>query len=82
MTLVKEIKGHSSFWFKRLDRSLTDFYWQDGYGAFSVSPTDLEKISKYIENQKEHHKQLSFQEEYRMILKKYKVEDDERYVWD
>jgi len=82
MKLVEEIKSHSSKWVKTLDTSLTDFYWQDGYGAFSVNPSEIEKVITYIANQHQHHSQKSFQDEYRAILKKYKVEYDERYVWD
>lgn len=59
-----------------------NFYWQNGYGAFSVSPSKVDVVSKYIENQHEHHKKETFQNEYRGILKKYKVAYDERYVWD
>lgn len=59
-----------------------NFYWQNGYGAFSVSPSKVDVVSKYIENQHEHHKKETFQNEYRGILKKYKVAYDERYVWN
>jgi REP element-mobilizing transposase RayT len=80
--LVEEIKSHSSKWIKTLDKSLEDFFWQDGYGAFSVNPSQVDVVIKYIENQKEHHSKKGFQDEYRAFLKKYKVEYDERYVWD
>ena len=60
----------------------SNFYWQDGYGAFSVNPTEVETVVKYISNQKEHHAKKTFQDEYRAFLKKYRVEYDERYVWD
>ena len=82
MNFVKELKRESSSWIKTKDDSLMPFYWQDGYGWFSVSPSDIEKVSTYIANQHEHHSRYSFQDEYRKILKKYKVEYDERYVWD
>lgn len=80
--LIEEIKSHSSSWFKTKDESLKNFYWQSGYGAFSVNPSEIEIVVKYIENQKEHHSKISFQDEYRLFLRKYIVEYDERYVWD
>lgn len=58
------------------------FYWQNGYGAFSVSPTEVSAVVEYIANQKKHHAQVSFQDEYRGFLKEYEIEYDERYVWD
>lgn len=80
--LLEEIKSHSSKWIKTKDESLKSFYWQNGYGAFSVNPSQVETVVTYIENQKEHHRKTSFQEEYRAFLKKYNVEYDEQYVWD
>jgi hypothetical protein len=59
-----------------------DFYWQAGYGAFSVSPAHVEALKRYIANQEEHHCPESFQDEYRRLLRKYSVPYDERYVWD
>ncbi len=67
---------------KTKDESLSNFYWQDGYGAFSVNPSETDKVIAYIVNQHKHHRKLSFQDEYRAFLKKYKIEYDERYVWD
>jgi REP element-mobilizing transposase RayT len=80
--LVEELKSHSSRWIKTLDPSLSNFYWQDGYGAFSVNPSETGRVINYIANQHEHHSKKSFQDEYRAILKKYDMEYDERYVWD
>ena len=82
MKLLEEVKSFSSKWMKTKDESLRNFYWQDGYGAFSVNPADVDKVVAYIINQHEHHKKITFQDEYRAFLKKYKVEFDERYVWD
>jgi len=62
--------------------NLKNFYWQNGYGAFSVNPAGIDTVINYITNQKEHHRKKTFQDEYRGFLKKYKVEYDERYVWD
>ncbi len=80
--LLQEIKAHSSKWMKTKDDALKNFYWQDGYGAFSVNPTEVDIVIAYITNQHEHHTKKNFQDEYRTFLKKYNVEYDERYVWD
>jgi REP element-mobilizing transposase RayT len=80
--LVKELKRQSSIWLKSRDPELQGFYWQEGYGVFSVSPSHLSAVRSYIQNQKEHHKTELFQDEYRRILRKYEIEYDERYVWD
>jgi hypothetical protein len=82
MNLMEEIKKSSSKWMKTKDDSLRDFYWQDGYGAFSINPSQIETVVAYIANQHEHHSKRTFQEEYRSFLKKYNVAYDERYVWD
>ena len=82
MKLLEEVKSHSSKWMKTKGDDLTNFYWQDGYGAFSVNPSEVDAVINYITNQKEHHSRRSFQDEYRGILKKYQVEYDERYIWD
>jgi len=58
------------------------FYWQNGYGAFSVSPSHVEPLKIYIANQEQHHRRESFQDEFRRLLRKYGIEFDERYVWD
>ncbi len=64
----------------------SDFYWQSGYGVFSVNPTvnptEIEIVKQYILNQEEHYKKMSFQDEFLKFLKKYNVDYDERYVWD
>lgn len=82
MTLIQKIKANSSKWMKSRDDSLKNFFWQNGYGAFSVSPDRVDKIKRYIEYQFEHHTNKNFKEEYRGILEKYKVHYDEAYVWD
>jgi len=82
MKLLEELKKHSSKWIKTRGDKYKNFYWQDGYGAFSVNPTEVEVVVKYIANQKEHHRKKTFQNEYMAFLKKYNVEYDERYVWD
>ena len=82
MKLLEEVKSHSSKWMKSKAKTFENFYWQDGYGAFSVNPSEVDTVINYIANQKEHHLKKSFQDEYRAFLKKYNVEYDERYVWD
>lgn len=80
--LVKETKTASSKWLKTQDPAFKDFYWQQGYGAFSVGMSQKETLLHYIDTQEEHHRMRIFQDEYRDILQKYEIEYDERYVWD
>ena len=80
--LVENLKTSSSKWLKTQSPDLTAFSWQRGYGCFSVGPTDLDSLCAYIDQQEEHHRTRTFQEEFRMFLKKYGVEYDEAYVWD
>lgn len=79
--LVKEIKTGSSKWLKT-KLNYPAFHWQGGYGMFSISPAHKSAVVNYISIQKEHHKQFSFQEEFRRLLEKYDIECDDRYVWD
>lgn len=81
-TLVGELKRESSKWIKTQAANLAEFYWQNGYGAFSVSPSHVQALIEYIANQREHHKQETFQDEFRRLCAKYGLEIDERYVWD
>jgi REP element-mobilizing transposase RayT len=80
--LVKEVKLASSKWLKEQGPELNGFYWQQGYGAFSVGMSQKETLLHYIDTQEEHHRTRTFQEEYRDVLAKYEVVYDERYVWD
>jgi Transposase and inactivated derivatives len=82
MTLLEELKKQSSIWIKTKGKQYSDFYWQSGYGIFSVNPTETDAAVNYIMNQEEHHKKISFQDELRAFLKKYNIDYDERYVWD
>ena len=82
MKLLEEIKTNSSLWIKTKGEEYVNFYWQNGYGAFSVNPSEVNLVIDYIARQHEHHRKKTFQEEYRAFLKKYEVEYDERYVWD
>jgi len=81
-SVVKEVKRTSSAWIKQASGKLSKFYWQAGYAAFSVSQSNLVDVIQYIENQEEHHKRVTFQDEYRAFLNAYGVEFDERYIWD
>ena len=80
--LVKEVKRGSSLWLKTKAAHLHDFAWQSGYGMFSLGFTQIEAARSYIIRQAEHHREISFQDEFRMLLKKYEIAFDERYVWD
>jgi len=80
--LVGEIKQESSKWVKSKGGILTKFSWQNGYGAFSVGQSGIDRMRKYIANQEEHHKKKTFQEEYRAFLIEYGIQFDERYVRD
>jgi REP element-mobilizing transposase RayT len=78
--VVEELKKESSKWAKA--HVHPQFYWQSGYGAFSVSPSNEPQVRTYIETQEEHHKRTTYQDEFRTLLRKHEVEWDERYVWD
>jgi hypothetical protein len=77
-----ETKRNSSKWIKTKDDEYSDFSWQRGYGAFSVSHSQIRRVQKYINNQEQHHKKISFKEEYLEFLRKHEQEFDERYLWD
>ena len=80
--LVEGIKKPTSKLLKSKGPAYEKFYWQNGYGGFSVSQSDVKRVRDYILNQETHHRRLTFQEEYRRFLDKYQVPYDERYVWD
>ena len=80
--IIEDIKKSSSKWIKTKGPEYRDFYWQSGYGVFSVGWSNLDIVRKYIANQKQHHQKRSFKSEYIQLLTKYNVEYDERYVWD
>ncbi|MCE0522071.1 MAG: IS200/IS605 family transposase [Methylacidiphilales bacterium] len=79
---VEEVKKSSSKWIKTQGIEFAEFAWQAGYGAFAVSESNVQAVRDYIANQQEHHRQKSFQEEYRAFLERHHVAYDERYVWD
>ena len=80
MKLLEELKKQSSKWIKTKGKQYSRFYWQDGYGIFSVNPAQTVVVKRYIENQEEHHKKTTFEDELRAFLKKYNLDYDERYL--
>ena len=79
---VRVIKTESSKWIKQLDRHYEKFAWQEGYGAFSVSPSSIEKTVAYISNQGEHHKKRTFREGVKLFLDAYGIQYDEWYAFE
>ena len=79
--MLEEMKGGSSRWLNGRAATKTHFAWQAGYGAFSVSESQIPKVAAYITEQEEHHRKRSFQDELILLLKNHKIEFDERYLW-
>lgn len=77
-----QVKKGSSKWMKTYGTKNGDFRWQNGYAAFSVSESNVPDVRRYIENQREDHRKMTFQDELRALLTRHGVELDERYVWD
>ena len=80
--LMRELKADSSGWVHKNVPNQNAFAWQIGYGAFSVSHSNLAEVEKYIANQEEHHRKISFQEEFVTFLKKHEIQYDERFLWE
>lgn len=80
--LIEKTKKTSSKWIKEIGPRYRGFFWQRGYGAFSVSTSRLQAVLKCVDTQEKHHRTGTFQEEYRALLRKHRVDFDERYVWD
>jgi putative transposase len=80
--LVEEMKVESSSWAKKQAHPLRDFHWQAGYGAFSVSQSNVGQVNTYIANQEEHHRKMTYQDELRILLARHEIDFDEHYVWD
>lgn len=78
--LVQDIKGSSSKWINERKFTRLKFRWQEGYGAFSYSHSHLSEVINYIKNQEQHHKKITFMDEYKSFLKTYDVAFDERYI--
>jgi putative transposase len=82
MDVIQESKTETSKWMKKQGAQYRDFHWQAGYGAFSVSQSNVEQVKQYIANQEEHHRKMSFQDEFRAMCHQHGIAIDERYVWD
>ena len=80
--IAQLIKGGSSAWIHDTFPKMRGFAWQDGYGAFTVSKSNVPDIRTYVQNQREHHRTKTFQEEYIALLQRHEIEYDERYLWD
>jgi putative transposase len=79
--MLQVIKSHSSKWINEMPQRPGRFEWQEGYGAFSVSESNVAAVRQYIQGQEEHHRKRSFQEEFRELLRRHGIEWDEGYVW-
>lgn len=82
MTLVQKIKANSLKWIKDQDDNLRNFSWQNGYGAFSVNPSEINDLIAYIKNQHQHHHKKNYKEEFLAFLTKYEVVYHEDYLWE
>lgn len=80
--VVEEAKKATSKWMKEQGAHYGEFFWQGGYGAFSVSQSNVEQVRAYLAAQEEHHRTVSFQDEFRALCRKHGVAIDEQYVWD
>ena len=80
--VIEELKKGSSKWLKTQGPEFHGFQWQAGYGAFSVSQSHVERVRLYIERQEEHHRTHSFQDELLAFLNRYKMDHDERFLWE
>ena len=78
--LAEEIKKSSSKWLKTKGEHYSNFYWQDGYGGFSVSKFGINEVKEYIMNQKKHHEKVSFMDEYKDLLKAHGIPFEDRYL--
>jgi REP element-mobilizing transposase RayT len=79
---VKELKRVSGIWLHGRSADYEEFQWQSGYGVFSVSQSNLERVTSYVVNQEQHHQEMSFQDELRGLLRKHRIDFDERYLYD
>ena len=80
--LLKTVKAQSSRWIKTKGKKYQKFYWQKGYGAFSINPSEISLVKDYIYRQEEHHQKKTFKQELLYFLNKYDVPYNEKYMWD
>ena len=81
-SVIEAVKKNSSKWIKTKGTKYKKFQWQNGYSAFSIDQSNIERIKRYITNQKKHHQKRTFKEEHLLIVKKYNMPYDERYMWE
>jgi putative transposase len=79
--LLERVKKRSSKWIKTMGPQYRGFSWQGGYGVFSVGESGVEKVKRYIAGQKKHHRTVTFKDEFREFLDRYRIEYDEKYCW-
>jgi putative transposase len=79
--VLRELKSNATGWMHKVFPALKDFSWQNGYGAFTVSYSQVRKVQDYIRRQEEHHQKRTFRDEFILLLKKNGIEFDERYLW-
>ena len=79
--LLMELKKSSSKWIKTQGHKYSNFYWQDGYAIFSVSPKGVDNVANYIRNQEEHHSNITIEEELLKLLRSYNIDFNEKYLW-
>jgi hypothetical protein len=80
--MLLQVKRGSSLWIKTKGPEFRDFAWQNGYGIFSIGFSQIKSVREYIVGREQHHRKVSFQDEFREFLRRYEIEFDERYVWD
>jgi REP element-mobilizing transposase RayT len=80
--VIRTAKCVTSRRIKEMSPDLKDFAWQKGYGIFSVGPADFDTAVAYVRNQQEHHREMTFREEFMRFVRKYNIPHDERYMWD
>ena len=79
---VKEVKRSSTNWIQQLGDQYGHFHWQIGYGSFTVSESNWDDVNNYVLNQEHHHRKMTYQDEFRELLRRHKIEWDEEHVWD
>jgi hypothetical protein len=82
MNVLSDVKADSSKWVNEHQSLNQRFEWQSGYGAFSVSASQIDEVRSYIRNQEQHHRKLSFKEEFLAFLRKHQIDFDLKYVFD
>ena len=79
--ILRDLKANSTGWMHKVFPEMRDFSWQNGYGAFTVSASQVEKVRQYIIKQEQHHAKISFKEEFIKLLRANQIEFDEKYLW-